>query len=95
MFLRETAPQHFPPETTNHQTLSNMTTTPDGNNMDRLGLKISLAGLVIVVGGIYMTLTGASIGPEERWKGLVIVAFGVGLIVGGLRWSKRQPPEDD
>jgi hypothetical protein len=63
--------------------------------MDRTGLKISLAGLAIVVGGTYMSLTGASVGLDERWKGLVIVALGIGLVVGGLRWGKRQPPEDN
>ncbi len=61
--------------------------------MNPLTLRFITAGVVIIVGGIAIAVTGVGVGEGAVWKGAVVAAAGAGLIVSGLLRNRTLPPE--
>lgn len=53
--------------------------------MHPLTIRFIIAGLTVIAGGIAIAVTGAGVGEGAVWKGALVAAIGVSLIVAGLR----------
>jgi hypothetical protein len=51
---------------------------------DPLARRFCLAGAVVIVGGAAIAVVQKGVGPFALWKGLAIIAAGIGLIVTGV-----------